>query len=70
MLEGIFLNVFLTKQHLNMFKRWCERGISHPKLSLGLAHVKYKPKTVLITSHFSSLRRNKNGTQESSGSLS
>ena len=28
MLRAILLNLFSSKQHLNMFKRWCERGIT------------------------------------------
>ena len=33
-LGSIFLNLFLTKQHLNMFKRWCEWGIDKKRSNL------------------------------------
>ena len=34
-LGGIFLNLFETKQHLNMFIRGCEWGIRHDSVLVG-----------------------------------
>ena len=50
-LGGISLNLFLAKQHLNMFKRWCEWGISQSRttLSPSVKNLQYFPsRTVYV----------------------